>query len=319
MKSYKLIIALVIFSVLVKAQVINDSVKLKNNLVKTSETDNIETIKLFKRQNNFFIYWGYNRSIYSRSDVHFYGKGYDFKIFNAIAKDDPISNDPSPSFLTYIKPTTFTRPQYNFHFGYFLNNKNYVLFGIDHMGYKMIKQATHLTGTVNLETNKGNYNNTEVLIGEGNGDNKNSIIDSLPKGFVQSFEHCSGLNNVSFEFGRYNQIWISNNYKHAISIQGSVGIGMMLPNTESEVLGQPSNYNNESKYKSCHLAGYSLSASIGLQLDFYKHFFLQTTLKSGYINMPNINTTKNGGKASQQFYFLEPFIVVGYAHSLSKN
>src|SRR3972149_3153003 len=63
---------------------------------------NIE--KNLKRKGNFFFYWGYNRSAYTKSDIHFWGDGYDFTITNVKAKDEPTHD-----FITYIKPNSFTR------------------------------------------------------------------------------------------------------------------------------------------------------------------------------------------------------------------
>ena len=34
------------------------------------------------RKGAIFLYWGWNRAIYSNSDVHFRGNGYDFTLHN---------------------------------------------------------------------------------------------------------------------------------------------------------------------------------------------------------------------------------------------
>ncbi|MEK6614705.1 MAG: hypothetical protein AABZ32_01130 [Bacteroidota bacterium] len=198
------------------------------------------------------------------------------------------------------------------------------------MKYTIRKQATRLTGVITSGYNTGDYDNTEVLVGEGrlSGNSEQvqhsghtggsiSIIDSLPKGFVSNFEHCDGLNDVSLEFGRVEQLWIAKNAKHALTVVGTTGAGMVIPDSDADVLGQQP-YHNQGK-KTYHLAGYSFSASIGFQFDFCKHFFLQTRLKGGYINLPNIKTTIIGGKASQHFSFIEPMLVAGYSFSLGKR
>ena len=33
--------------------------------------------------NRIYFYWGYNRSIYSKTDIHFHGPGYDFTVYDA--------------------------------------------------------------------------------------------------------------------------------------------------------------------------------------------------------------------------------------------
>src|ERR1035437_7146184 len=81
----------------------------------------IETRELFKRKGTFFFYWGYNRAAFSNSDIRLWGDGYDFKITNVSALDEPdkLSKE-------YINPGTFTVPQYNYRLGYYLTDKIYV-------------------------------------------------------------------------------------------------------------------------------------------------------------------------------------------------
>src|ERR1035437_1978644 len=279
--------------------------------------ENLETRKIFKRKGNLYLYWGYNRGFFSKSDIHFKGDGYDFSITNITARDEPGGHD----FTTYIRPDMFTIPQFNDRIGYFLSDKTFVTFGHDHMKYTMDKQATLLTGTISTGVNDGTYNNAEVVVGEGAnpGVYQPGLIDSLPHGYVSEYEHCDGLNDVSFELGRLEQLWISRNCKHALSFQGTIGAGMLVPDSDVDLLGQEPRHDMNAGKKAYHLAGYSFSASAGLQFDFFKRFFLLGKLKAGYINMPDIHTTVGGGKASQHFRFIEPMLVGGYTFYIGKH
>src|SRR6266496_3589729 len=68
--------------------------------------------------NRLYFYWGYNREIFSKTDIHFHGKGYDFTIYGATAH-----NRPTPfTFNDYANPGRITIPQYNFHVGYYLKH-----------------------------------------------------------------------------------------------------------------------------------------------------------------------------------------------------
>ena len=283
----------------------------------SSDNGNSETRKIYKRKGNLYGSWGYNRAFYSKSNIHLTGDGYDFTITNLTARDQPGGHD----FLTYIKPTMFTIPQFNFRFGYFLTDKTFVTFGHDHMKYNMDKQATLLTGTITEGVHSGTYNNTDVLVGENaeSGVYQPDMINSLPAGFVSEFEHCDGLNDFSFELGHLEQLWIAPNCKHAFSAVGTIASGMMIPDSDTDVLGHEPRHDMEAGKKAYHLAGYSLSASVGLQFDFFKHFFLLGKLKAGYINMPDILTTVEGGRASQHFNFIEPMMLLGYSHSICKH
>ncbi len=299
------------------AQVKKDSIGTSAAVSKNSVIVTFETRPLFKRKGQFFCSWGYNRAFFSNSDIHLTGTGYDFSISNVTARDEHGGHD----FLTYIKPTMFTIPQFNWRIGYYLNDKTFITIGHDHMKYNMDKQVTLLTGKIKTGVNDGTYNNAEVLVGE----NVESAVylpasvGALPTGFVSEFEHCDGLNDFTGEIGRIEQLWCSKNCKHAFSALGAVGLGMIIPDSDTDILGQPPKHDMQTGKKAYHLAGYSCSASIGLQFDFFKHFFIQGKIKAGYMNLPDINTTVNGGKASQHFNFIEPYFQVGYTHSIGRQ
>lgn len=299
-----------------------------------------ETKPVLKRKGSFFFSWGYNRAAYSKSDMHFWGNGYDFVLSDVAATDAPTKD-----LFTYIKPNAFTVPQYNYRLGYYLTDKVFVSLGSDHMKYVIEKQASRLSGKISSGDNQGNYNHTEVVIGEGrlrgdfwgpanvifsgkkftrpvhagdvlhsgNGHEDGSILDSLPGGIVSGFEHCDGLNDVSLEIGGIDQLWISNNTKHGFVIQGSIGLGVVIPDTEAYVLGEEAWHNKPGP--SYHVAGYSTSGIVGIQFHFYNHFFLQARIKGGYINLPDIRTSVSGGKASQHFLFLESICTFGFSYA----
>ncbi len=279
-----------------------------------------ENRQLMKRKGKLSFYWGYNRAAFTKSDIHFKGDGYDFTIYDVTAKDQP-----EPFSNTYYKYNTFSVPQYNYRLTYFINDKTYISVGEDHMKYAIDKQTTHLTGTISKDnnggTNIGNYNSTEVIVGE-DGERVSpapSIVDSLQGGFVTGFEHCDGLNDVTIEIGRLEQIWLSKNGKHAFSFIGAIGAGAVIPDSDVDVLGYAPKHDMETGKKAYHLAGYSCSAVLGLEFTFFRNFFLQGRLKGGYMNLPDINTTVVGGKASQHFRFVESALVLGYSYKFGKK
>ncbi|MEO6882705.1 MAG: hypothetical protein ABI199_01635 [Bacteroidia bacterium] len=275
----------------------------------------------FGRKGRLSFCWGYNRAIYSKSDIHITGAGYNFKITNLAAHDEP-----APFSTTYIQPTSFSVPQYNYRLEYFLNDNLFISIGQDHMKYRIYKQTTSLTGYINTDNNGsknvGNYNNTEVIVGEN--DNTNTSLDFsnsnfLKDGFVSNFENCDGLNDVTAEIGRVMNLWVANNGKYAIAIMGMLGGGLEIVDTQAEILGYPSTHNYANGKKAYHLAGYSGSATFCFDFSFCKNFFLQARLKGGYINLPDINTTIEGGKASQHFEFLEPITMLGYSYAFGNK
>lgn len=184
----------------------------------------------------------------------------------------------------------------------------------------MLRQPTRLTGNISSGINAGTYNNAEVVVGEemekGIRDCPNT--DSLQGEFVPEFEHCDGLNNLNIELGRNDDIWVSHNGRNSLSTVAMVGLGGALTDTEAEVLGVHDRSHTIGGM-GFHLSGFHASASIGLQFNFFKHFFLMGRAQGGWVYLADINTTMEGGKASQHFGFLQTMMVVGYTHVISKR
>jgi len=58
---------------------------------------------------------------------------------------------------------------------------------------------------------------------------------------------------------------------------------------------------------------------VGLNTTFFRYFFLQSEMKGGFINMPDIRTTDNiTDRASQQFFFAQWNVTFGVNFNLNK-
>lgn len=245
----------------------------------------------------FFIYWGGNRENYTKSDIHFKGKDYDFTIDNVKAEDKG-----KGYHLDYINPAKMTIPQTNFRIGYYISDHYNVSIGLDHMKYVMTQnQVANVTGNINVPPNEegvatdynGTYNNTPTV---------------MDKDFLQ-FEHTDGLNYIHAQINRVDDIssWFNlpNTDKFQINLTEGVGGGLLYPKTNTTLL-------NKERHDDFHVSGYGVSAQAGINFTFFKHFFIQGELKGGYINMNDIKTTKsNDDSASQHFGFLQRIITVG--------
>ena len=86
-----------------------------------------------KQKGELFFYWGYNRSAFTPSDMHFQGDNYDFILSDVKASDRPSKVEVDP----YLHIGKFTIPQYNYRLGYFLSDRISVSLGMDHMKYVM--------------------------------------------------------------------------------------------------------------------------------------------------------------------------------------
>jgi hypothetical protein len=238
----------------------------------------------------FFFFWGGNREKYSKSDISFSGDGYDFTIYDVKAVDKP-----KGWHMDYINPLEMTIPQTNFRLGYFINDHYNISIGVDHMKYVMVQDQR-----VSIS---GNYPAGYV----GNQIN-NGVVDLTDKEFL-TFEHTDGLNYILTEFSRVDDISkifnIANTDKFQINATEGIGAGILYPKSNTKLMGKE-------RYDDFHVAGYGISAKAGLNLTIFKHFFIQTELRGGYINMPDIRTTHSTtDKASQDFYFVQTLVAFG--------
>ncbi|WP_418511364.1 hypothetical protein [Corallibacter sp.] len=263
---------------------------------KSTAQDNITAPKYSQsNKGKFFVSWGGNRDTYSKSDITFTGDNYNFTLRDVKAEDKP-----KGWHIDYINPTRLTIPQTNLKIGYFINDKYYVAVGVDHMKYVMTQnQFVNVDGYISLNpSDPGAYHN-----GLYQNQPKQATWDFL------MFEHTNGLNYVFAEFGRRDDIShllkITNTDVFQINITGGAGAGVLYPKTNTTLLLKP-------RYDEFHVSGYGISATAGLNLTFFKHFFIQGDLKGGFINMSDIRTTNNSAdRASQHFWFGQSIISFG--------
>jgi hypothetical protein len=244
----------------------------------------------------FFISWGGNRESYTKSDVTFTGKDYQFTVADMRAQDRP-----KGWHIDYINPGRMTIPQTNLRLGYFFSDHYSVAVGVDHMKYVMTQdQTANVTGTINLPTTaagsvfNGTYNNTPV-----------NFTDEK----FLTYEHTDGLNYVNTEVSRHDDISklfkIENTDKIQVNLTEGIGFGVLYPKTNTTLLGKE-------RHDDFHVSGFGTSVKAGLNITFFKYFYIQGELKGGYINMNDIRTTMSSeDKASQDFFFLQRIIAIG--------
>lgn len=188
-----------------------------------------------------------------------------------------------------------TIPQTNLRVGYFVNDHYSVALGVDHMKYVMNQGIT-----VNYTGNYPNRNSYGEAVGN------NQVL--LTEDFL-TFEHTDGLNYVNTEVSRHDDISklfkIIDTDKIQVNVTEGIGLGVLYPKTNAKVF-------NKQRHDDFHLSGYGASIKAGLNLTFFKHFYIQTEVKGGYINMPDIQTTFSASdSASQEFFFFQKIIAFG--------
>ncbi len=239
---------------------------------------------------DLFIYTGYNRSAFTRSDFHISGEGYDL-VFRDVAAQDA----PTPfSFQGYFTPGRFSIPQYTYRFGLYLNKRWSISVGLDHMKYYMItNQNLNIEGEVSpaaSEKYAGVYGGSPV---------------EVPWRFLW-FHHSDGLNYGSVELEYNYPVWVSKKSNFSWELIGNGGLGLYVPKTFVQVFDEPV----DNKF---HLAGYGLSAKVGTRFNFFKHFYLEASSKNGFAILPSIlvNNEKSA-QAKQRFGWTQFFGAVGF-------
>lgn len=210
----------------------------------------------------FFASFGWNRDSYSKSNIHFKGNDYKFTLSSVKADDKPV-----PFGIYFIAPDRLTIPQTNYRLGYFFKDNYNIVLGVDHMKYVM-RQNQNVIINGNIQTGNpdfdGVYNNQSI---------------TLTEDFLK-FEHTDGLNYITIgvnRFDNFNHLLGIYTANFEVNLEEGFDMGLLYPRTNTTLLGKE-------RYDEFHISGYGLSAKAGLNLTFFKHFYLQSDLKIGYIN-----------------------------------
>lgn len=231
------------------------------------------------------VYWGWNRSTYSHSDIHFKGSDHDFTIKDVEAKDMQSDVGGGGLFQYFLNPAEMTIPQTNMRLAYQYNADTAVALNLDHMKYVVTQdQSVPIEGQIKGVTQSG----------------QQVIADNW-----LNYEHTDGLNIVSLELEKQSPVdWFGDN--HHAKVFALAGVGVVIPKSNVTM-----HMVNQVRNDEFHLAGYSVGVGAGLEVDVYKDVFFRTAYKYGYVNLPDVLTSARGDKAAQSFTYNELLIAVG--------
>ena len=248
-------------------------------------------------QKRVYLYWGYNRSGFSHSDIHIHGKGFDFNIYDVTAHDKPTKFKAS----VYFGPSSLTIPQYNYRLGFFIKHNIHVSLGIDHMKYVMTQnQTVMMTGYIDSSVSQqygGHYNNKPMV---------------MSPDFI-TLQHTNGLNSVTLDVAWMMPIFHTK--RDILHIGWNIGTGgvFMVTRTQAHFMGvwYPNNF---------HLSGLTCSLYTGPRIDLWKCFFIAAEVKGGYVYLPWAPFIGNDQSGVQHhFTYLEYYVVAGLSFPLSKS
>ena len=261
----------------------------KQDTVSTAEYQKKATIS----KGTMFVFWGWNRAGFSKSDIRFKGNGYDFTLENILAHDRP-----SPLSWDYINPGEVSKPQFNFRFAYFLKDNLAIVVAQDHMKYVMDQDQTAAF--------KGNISDPvyAAMVHDGK-------VDLTDEQFL-TFEHTDGLNYINAGVEKYRNLLAKKDFD--IFWAYGAGAGVLFPKSNVKLFG------NERSDR-FHIAGFGLDARTNINFLFWDRLMARVEGKFGYINMPDIKTTLHNkpDKASQDFVFYQINFGIGYVFNTKKN
>ncbi len=235
-----------------------------------------------------YFFWGYNRSIYAKSDIKFTGPGYDFTVHKAVAVDKP-----SAEFKEYVNPATMSVPQFNVRIGYYYKEKWDISFGYDHMKYVMAdNQFAKLSGSIADSANA-------FLSGTFD---KGGEYKLTPNAI--HYENSNGLNYISTQITNTKRLYRTKNRKISLQRRLGIGVGCVITQTDFNWSGQ--DYHTELK-----ITGFGASIHTGLRLDFLNMFFVQSNWSSGFIYLPHLQTIKGTDHYAKQKFIYADWQLLG--------
>lgn len=247
------------------------------------------------KRGRWFLSWGWNRSAYTTSDIHFTGADYDLTLHDVRATDRP-----TPVSMDYMNPLQLTVPQTDLRIGWFFRDHYSIALGFDHMKYVMSQdQVVRADGHIDDSGPfaGSSYDNEEI---------------TLTEDFLK-FEHSDGLNFIHLELARHDRLAHVEALRMDVTVSEGIDAGVLVPRTASRFLGMPLS----DRY---HLSGFGLAAKAGFNLTFFDLFFVGMDLKGGYIGLPDIRTSNNtSDRAEQHFAFVEGIVLFGVTLDLGKE
>lgn len=255
-----------------------------------------------KKKGSLYLQWGYNRSWFSKSDIHFKGtfpdspqspkevRGmeYDFTLLGADAEDRPQFDQ--------IADWDITIPQFYYRVGYIFHGENIngIEAGFDHVKYVMkSNQTLRVQGTIYDSTTHSMVNvEKEMLVGDD---------------FVH-LEHTDGANYIMLSFVRGMYLLRSRLETHTVLCLVKPGAGILLPRSDVTIY-------NVRKDNDYHVAGYVAGLEVSLRYILAGRIILETGGKACYANLSNVLTTE-GNSAKHQFTSFEWLFSIGYQFRL---
>jgi len=253
-----------------------------------------------------FLSWGFNRTTYTDSKIHFDGKGHSFDLSNVIAQDNQ-SHRYSGNFYN---PLDWTKTQYNFKLGYYFKNKWSMTIALDHMKYQIVDNSgAILDGEVTYITDEYISFNENTSFYHGDWFSKSVIID---KNYF-NYNTNGGMNFLHLEWAKTAELYNYNTKRPFVinSVTG-FGTGIILSNVNFT-------YNAKENVKAISLSGYGASVFTGLRFEFLRQVYLYANFSGGLLHQVNARTIKSDDLSSARHLFFYGQFEAGLGFFLFKK
>lgn len=249
--------------------------------------------KVSTNAGTLFFHWGYNRSWYTQSQMHFEGKGYDFTMSDVTAHDHPAKFG-----KVYFNPKTITVPQFNVRLGYNISDNWAISVGYDHMKYifadhnQVVLNGFIEPGLDEVSNLSGNYSDY-------------AMVTEREK---FHYENSDGLNYIRAELTRLQNIYHTKDRNFAITGLAGISAGGILSFNDFRFAGVNS-------MRTISLSGYGISGHLGLRFEFFKHVYIQANYGGGFLHQVKVRNRPDNidptAVTSQKFGYMELNGVIG--------
>ena len=248
----------------------------------------VSTDETYHKKGSFSFHWGYNRSWYSKTNLHFTGPLYDFTVYDITASDRQ-----SKFGQVYFNPNTITIPQYTIRLAYYLSDRFAVSVGMEHMKYVVdANQMTSISGVV-----------TSAASSKYAGSYLHYPIQLTPD--ILSFEHTNGFNVSTIEIEYLQPLFYLRKPKLRFYWNTGAGGFWVVTKTDVRVFGD--GLDND-----FHVSGYTFTGKTGPRVEFRNRFYLAAEIKGGFASLPDVLIKNEAPEVGDHTVsFLEYYIAAG--------
>lgn len=228
---------------------------------------------------------GYNRSVYTKTDAHYEGSGYNYNLKFSKANDNQ-SKLGSGDYLKFIA-------QFNLKLGYYYMKQWSLAVSFDHMKYVHANNNNvSFTGFVSLDNSTVDFGDGQIIT---NGYQSNLPVVTHEDLFA--YQTTKGFNFIHADLNRAHKL-LSSGKRDVLVLTGNYGFGAGILLTTIDF-----NYGGLSTKDMYSFSGYGVDVNTGFRLEFYKRVYLYSTFSTGLQHQVRVKTRLNDPTAySSRFY-----------------